>query len=314
MIEEAKAQFEVVGGKYIDGKFVEPNRKITASKRSKLKNRIILGWYEARAGTPEAYTRAFEIITKVTEEDPSESFAWYTMGRIHMLRRDYAQAYDAYQQAVYRDGTNAAFWNSIGILYYEIGQFRDSLDAFSRSIHLAPFVADTWWNLGVLYETSHKQYEDALDAYNRAAELDSSCGRVLERIEMLKNGSLGEVQVINMDGLPPRPVEYCPMPFFSRPVLLGDAKIPPQRPSLQQLAEHQLQYQQQAAPPQPQMKPTLQQSRMAQPQTFAGQQNGTGTGFSLPTPNQIHRQPPPVPPYNSSNNGTESVRIQPRQS
>jgi len=238
------------------------------------------------------------------------------MGRIHMLRRDYAQAYDAYQQAVYRDGTNAAFWNSIGILYYEIGQFRDSLDAFSRSIHLAPFVADTWWNLGVLYETSHKQYEDALDAYNRAAELDAACGRVRERIEMLKNGLSGEAT--NEAGLPPRPVEYCPMPFFSRPVLLGDAKIPPQRPSLQQLAEHQLQYQQQAAPPQALMKPTLQQSRMAQPQTFAGQQNGTG--FSLPTPNQIHRQPPPAPSYNSSgsnntsNTEPSSVRIQPRQS
>ncbi len=262
-IETARPILEHIAGKVVHGAIIPPNHPVYCSASTKNKAQISLGWFEARDSSCDL---GISIVNAAIEDSPSDSFGWYALGRIHMLTKDFTKAYDAYQQAVYRDGTNAAFWNSIGILYFEIGQFRDALDAFSRSIHLAPFVADTWWNLGVLYETSHKQYEDALDAYNRAAELDGTCQRIQERIACLREKKLGETPV-------PRPVEYCPMPFFSRPVILGDTSIPTQRPSIQQ----------QSMPIQAvEQKPaSLQQSRAAHPGTFARTMIG---GFSLPQP------------------------------
>jgi len=227
--------FESIGGRLLDGAVQpHPPGTVAASMNTQLKSRQILGWYQALCNGPEGVSSGLAIAHTALDQDPSISFGWYCVGRISMLARDYTQAYEAYQQAVYRDGTNASFWNSIGILYYDIGQFRDALDAYSRSIHLAPFVADTWWNLGVLYETSHGQMEDALDAYGRAAELDPECSRITDRIALLKKGKSDHKDSTEKE-TPVRPVEYCPMPFFSRPVLLGSASsIPPQRPALGQ--------------------------------------------------------------------------------
>src|SRR5258708_35781016 len=105
-----------------------------------------------------------------------------------MSQQKYPKAYEAYQQAVYRDGRNPTFWCSIGVLYYQINQYRDALDAYSRAIRLNPNISEVWYDLGTLvrsvarvapsladpeqYESCNNQTADALDAYQRAAELD----------------------------------------------------------------------------------------------------------------------------------------------
>jgi tetratricopeptide (TPR) repeat protein len=297
--EGGRVVFERIGGKVVNGSVVPPTHEVDCSRTTQLKSRQILGWYEALCNGPEGVPRALSIAQAAVDEEPAEGFGWYCIGRIHMLNKDYTKAYDAYQQAVYRDGTNASFWNSIGILYFDIGQYRDALDAYSRSIHLAPFVADTWWNLGVLYETSHKQYDDALDAYNRAAELDPESAGIQERLTMFKAGK------VMQPGSLIKPVEYCPMPFFSRPVILGKtAVIPPQRPvvaghanpmSASSLNAQPIMHDQQQKSLQ--VAALLQQSRMAQiPPSFAARNTGLSSGnaaFSLPTPgpNQGLMQP-----------------------
>lgn len=292
------------------------------------KARCILSWYDALCGGVESTPRVLANFSSYIDEDPAgDGFGWYCIGRINMLAKDFSKAYEAYQQAVYRTGTNASYWNSIGILYHEIGQYRDALDAYSRSIHLAPFVADTWWNLGVLYETSHHQTEDGIDAYNRSAELDPSCDRVKERLAILRSADKKEKLP------PPRPVEYCPMPFFSRPVVLGSIGQPPQRPlhmhipssngsqisvnhagssTLHASLGHQIpvvtgerqQNHQQKLPPHQQFPPQAQNqqpisfSRMANSnQPFALPQPPT-TFSHAPAPNGRHLQHPnhPMPP------------------
>lgn len=297
-IDEGRLVFEHIGGKVVNGAIVPPTHDVDSSRTTQLKARQILGWYEALCNGPEGVPRALSIAQAAVDEEPSEGFGWYCIGRINMLNKDYTKAYDAYQQAVYRDGTNASFWNSIGILYFDIGQYRDALDAYSRSIHLAPFVADTWWNLGVLYETSHKQYDDALDAYNRAAELDPDSAGIHERLSLIKSGK------VLQPGTSPKPVEYCPMPFFSRPVILGKTvSIPPQRSATTSHANPMSGSSINAQPimhDQQQkslhVAALLQQSRIAQmPASFAARNPGMSSGntFSLPTPvpNQGLMQP-----------------------
>ena len=123
-----------------------------------------------------------------------------------MSQQKYPKAYEAYQQAVYRDGRNPTFWCSIGVLYYQINQYRDALDAYSRAIRLNPNISEVWYDLGTLVSTRHvsmvrehiltmAQYEscnnqtaDALDAYQRAADLDPSNVHIKARLQLLQNG------------------------------------------------------------------------------------------------------------------------------
>ncbi|RKP21502.1 hypothetical protein ROZALSC1DRAFT_27086, partial [Rozella allomycis CSF55] len=83
---------------------------------------------------------------------------------------------------------NPAYWCSIGILYHKIGQFRDSLDAYSRAIHISPFIFEVWFNLGVLYESCNNQVNDALDAYQKALDQDSTHEIARQRIAYLRQG------------------------------------------------------------------------------------------------------------------------------
>ena len=124
-----------------------------------------------------------------------------------MSQQKYSKAYEAYQQAVYRDGRNPTFWCSIGVLYYQINQYRDALDAYSRAIRLNPYISEVWYDLGTLvsfdqvyqypyhetnfnvqYESCNNQTADALDAYQRAAELDPNNVHIKARLQLLRNG------------------------------------------------------------------------------------------------------------------------------
>ena len=136
--------------------------------------------------------------------DNSDAQSWYLLGRCYMSQQKYSKAYEAYQQAVYRDGRNPTFWCSIGVLYYQINQYRDALDAYSRAIRLNPYISEVWYDLGTLvslsrspmtedvlticqYESCNNQTADALDAYQRAADLDPSNIHIKARLQLLRN-------------------------------------------------------------------------------------------------------------------------------
>lgn len=122
-----------------------------------------------------------------------------------MSQQKYSKAYEAYQQAVYRDGRNPTFWCSIGVLYYQINQYRDALDAYSRAIRLNPYISEVWYDLGTLvsrnfprscsspdanatqYESCNNQTADALDAYQRAFDLDPGNLHIKARLQLLRN-------------------------------------------------------------------------------------------------------------------------------
>lgn len=129
---------------------------------------------------------AVAIITRSLAADSHDAFSWYLLGRAYMIIQNFNKAYESYQQAVYRDGKNPAFWCSIGVLYYAIMQYHDSLDAYSRAIRLNPYISEVWYNLGALYESCNDQMLDAIDAYQRAAQLDSNNAHINARLNDIK--------------------------------------------------------------------------------------------------------------------------------
>ena len=75
---------------------------------------------------------------------------------------------------MYHGGCYPIFWCSIGVLYYNINQYCDALDAYSHVIHINPYISEVLFDLGSFYESCNNQIADAIDAYSRAAKLDSS--------------------------------------------------------------------------------------------------------------------------------------------
>lgn len=208
-------------------------RPITKESRRAVSTRAktLLGWYMVKDARCDAaaFEEGLALLKTVVHEDPSDALAWYFLGRTHVLLRAYTPAYEAYQEAVYRDGTNAAFWNSIGILYSEIRQFRDALDAFSRAIHQNPSIPECWWNLGILYEGCNGQRADAIDAYQKAAELAPNDSTIKGRLLMLKE--LGNEEPSSTLRVEVSRRELDPFSYITRSILLGAAQIPPQRTS-----------------------------------------------------------------------------------
>ena len=160
--------------------------------------------------------------------DNTDAQSWYLLGRCYMSQQKYPKAYEAYQQAVYRDGRNPTFWCSIGVLYYQINQYRDALDAYSRAIRLNPYISEVWYDLGTLvrtnshvnrqwifltlasqYESCNNQINDALDAYQRAAELDPTNHHIKSRLQLLRSGQASGIQHPN-SAPPPPPQDVHP--------------------------------------------------------------------------------------------------------
>lgn len=241
---------------------------VEGRKSVAMRARALLGWVlvKSQPGTP-AEDPGLAMLQQTVQDDPSDALASYFLGRAYFCRRMFTQSYEAYQESVYRDGQNVAFWNSIGILYLETKQYRDALDAFSRAIHQSASVPEVWWNLGILYEACNNQLSDAVDAYQRAAELAPSDVEIAERLAALKasvSASNSEpsasasasasasvsVSASAAASAPPSTTpststspstlaasplqpthvrEIDPLPFMTRPILLGAAIIPPQK-------------------------------------------------------------------------------------
>ncbi|KAI8801638.1 hypothetical protein BJ742DRAFT_749407 [Cladochytrium replicatum] len=146
-----------------------------------------LGWLHHQAnGRFENQEQAIQYLLRSLETDRNDAQTYYLLGRCYMQQQKFNKAYEAYQNAVYRDDRNPTFWCSIGVLYYQINQYRDALEAYTRAIRLNPYISEVWYDLGTLYESCNNQIVDAMDAYQRALELDQDNPHIRKRLELLR--------------------------------------------------------------------------------------------------------------------------------
>lgn len=59
----------------------------------------------------------------------------------------------------------------------------------NSAIHINPYTLEVWFDLGILYESYNNQIGNAIDAYERAAELDQSDTHIVERLTILKTAA-----------------------------------------------------------------------------------------------------------------------------
>ena len=81
------------------------------------------------------------------------------------------QALERVRQALAEDASDPSAMLLEGVLLSRMGQVDEAMTWYERSIWLAPHLSDPWYHVGLLNE-GKKQWLTALDAYERALDLD----------------------------------------------------------------------------------------------------------------------------------------------
>lgn len=135
---------------------------------------------------------------RVLEINPSNAFAWDSLGGSYKSLGQYNEAIESYQKAVSLDSTKAFYFHHLGLVYAAVGRYDDAIDAFERVIDVDPNHSLAHATLGGYYrkkgnEKLAKQHiekarillaKDEND-YNRAC-MAAICGNTEQSLELLE--------------------------------------------------------------------------------------------------------------------------------
>jgi len=71
-------------------------------------------------------------------------------------------------------------WNNKGYSLYEMGKYEEALECYDRAIEIDPTSLDAWLCRGYTLQEM-KKYEDAISSYSKAIELDPYCPEAKEK-------------------------------------------------------------------------------------------------------------------------------------
>lgn len=122
------------------------------------------------------YPQAIDAYRQAIELYPDYPQPYHHLGLISARQGRYEPAIGLYQQAIDRfsgDDERAVVWNDLGDVYGLLGQWNDAIDAYDRAIDLDDTYALPWFNVGNVY-TRTMRYNQAIRAYRQSIELDET--------------------------------------------------------------------------------------------------------------------------------------------
>ena len=81
--------------------------------------------------------------------------------------------------------TAAVFWCSLAVLLYEKNRCEAAFEKIIQATKLNGQMQESWYNFGILYEKC-KQAEEAVVAYNKTLEIDSTNEDAKQRLYAIK--------------------------------------------------------------------------------------------------------------------------------
>jgi TolB-like protein/Flp pilus assembly protein TadD len=116
-----------------------------ASAHSRLAYAIILSMVYFDADADEArMDEALQSANRAIELDDQDANSFFTLGRVHLARREYDKAIDALQHAIELNPSLAVSYCGLGDSYAYEGRLDDALDQFDRAIELSPHDPFRW--------------------------------------------------------------------------------------------------------------------------------------------------------------------------
>lgn len=114
-----------------------------------------------------AYQQAIDI-------DPTNAQHWLELGNAHFKMRNHQDAIHAFNKAIQLDPTLGRAYNNLALTLVGAGEHEKAIPLYQKSIGLLSDAKDkavAWNRLGNVYRKLNR-YEEALDAFHQADELD----------------------------------------------------------------------------------------------------------------------------------------------
>lgn len=128
------------------------------------------------------YQDAIQTYTEALDIDPNHSVILNNRGYAYGLLHRHEEAIIDLNKAISLDENFAFSWNNRGFSKLKLGQFEDGLLDIQKSLALDAENAYAYRNLG-LYYFLKKDYQKALDLYEKALEMDTTTYRIQEYID-----------------------------------------------------------------------------------------------------------------------------------
>lgn len=103
---------------------------------------------------------------------------WNELGNLYFMNGEYQPAIHAYLRSIEVDNGFGRSYGNLALAFVQVGKYSEAIKLYRHSIELLPSEKEkaiTWNRLGILYRQV-KEYNQALEAYQRADQLDSHAG------------------------------------------------------------------------------------------------------------------------------------------
>ena len=127
----------------------------------------------AAYGEDGQYERAFELLNKAIQLDPTSSDAYNNIGLFYSRAGDHAMSIQMLNKAIRLDPKDDSPPYNIGNTYVALGDFQTAIEYYKQAIALNPASEKAWLNLGNGYGAL-RDYSNALNAFRKVLEINPS--------------------------------------------------------------------------------------------------------------------------------------------
>lgn len=160
-------------------KAIEFNRKVIA-----INPHYIKAWYNLGVinNVIKEYDESLSCYQKVLSIQPDDILSLNNIGTLYDIKKDYNTAITYYKQATDKDPNFSLAWINMGNSLFKIGEKEKAIECLQKAITAQSNNADAWYSMGIISEEDDKKIE----CYKKTVEFDNKyISAYLNLIELL---------------------------------------------------------------------------------------------------------------------------------
>jgi tetratricopeptide (TPR) repeat protein len=130
------------------------------------------------------------VLRTLVDRDPGDVKSWIALGNEYFDAQQRDKAIEAYDRALKLQPNNPDVLTDQGVMYREIGQPQKAVANFKKANSINPKHLQSLLDLGVVYGRDLKDYDKAMETFNRIIQIAPDSGEAAharEAIEELKH-------------------------------------------------------------------------------------------------------------------------------
>jgi cytochrome c-type biogenesis protein CcmH/NrfG len=126
------------------------------------------------SGSPTDYQARIVEAEKLVAKEPTNRQAWVQLGNDYFDTDQAQKAITAYGKALELNPKDANVLTDQGVMYRKMGWYDKAIANFESASQIDPKHTQSLMNIGVVYSTDLKQFDKAIEAWNRYLAVDST--------------------------------------------------------------------------------------------------------------------------------------------